>query len=83
MGHNEHSIDTLVLKALKNKKIWKISGGITGAGYFIIHRSELEKQLSLSRRDIISSLDRLESAGEITNDGSSIDRPDDPAYYVS
>ncbi len=73
----------MVLKALKNKKIWKISSGVTSAGYFVIRRSELEKQLKLSRRDIVSSLNRLEMAGEITNDGFSIDQPDDPMYYVS
>ena len=83
MGHNEQSIDTKVLEALENKEIWKdlTTSGTAATGYFVVRRSELEKHLNLGRQEIARSLNRLESAGKLCNDGVSIDKPDDPQYY--
>jgi predicted transcriptional regulator len=83
MRHNEQSLDSKVLEILENREIWKVltTSGTTAEGYFVVRRSELEKYLKLSRKQIVSSLDCLESAGEIFNDGVSIDQPDDPQYY--
>jgi hypothetical protein len=77
------SNDSKVLEALEDREIWRHlkTCGTAAKGYHIVRRSELQKYLKLSRKEIVSSLDRLESAGEIFNDGVSIDQPDDPQYY--
>jgi predicted transcriptional regulator len=83
MRHNEQLIDSKVLEALENREIWKAltTSGTSAMGYFIVRRSELENYLNLGRQEIVSSLNRLESAGIICNDGDSTDQPDDPRYY--
>jgi hypothetical protein len=83
MRHNEQSLDSKVLEILENREIWKIlaTSGTAAEGYFVVRLSELEKHLNLGRDEIVSSLNRLELAGKICNDGDSTDRPDDPRYY--